>query len=94
MQRTSHDWKEADLIAAEIPQQPLMELPCFEPELWRRVQASTNLRSARGILRIHRGRNTGFSYMDTHAFISSLWTYWIYLMLAWVLAVCICNNAP
>ena len=60
MHRTSHDWKEADLIAAEIPQQPMMEIPCFEPELWRRVQATTNLRSARG--------SCGFTVAETRAF--------------------------
>ena len=58
--RTAHDWAEADLIAAEIPKQLMMEIPCFEPELWRRVQASTKLHSARG--------PCGFTVAETRAF--------------------------
>ena len=58
--RTAHDWHDADLIAADIPQQPTMEIPSFEPELWRRVQATTKLHSARG--------SCGFTVAETRAF--------------------------
>lgn len=66
--RTSQDWDEADRIAAEIPQQTVMEIPSFEPELWRRVQRSTNIRSARG--------SCGYTIAETRAFPT-----WILLLL-------------
>ena len=57
---TSEDWPDADRIAADIPQQPVMNIPPFEPELWRRVHKSTNIKSARG--------SCGFSVAETRAF--------------------------
>ena len=65
---TSEDWPEADRIAAEIPQQPLMNVPPFEPELWRRVHKSTNIKSARG--------SCGFTVAETRAFPT-----WVLLLL-------------
>ena len=65
---TSEDWPDADRIAADIPQQPVMTIPPFEPELWRRVHKNTNLKSARG--------SCGFTVAETRAFPT-----WILLLL-------------
>ena len=65
---TSEDWPEADRIAADIPQQSVMTIPPFEPELWRRVHKSSNIKSARG--------PCGFTVAETRAFPT-----WVLLLL-------------
>lgn len=66
--RTSDDWPEADRIAIDIPQQQLMSIPSFEPELWKRVHKSTNIKSARG--------SCGFTVAETRGFPT-----WVLLLL-------------
>ncbi len=65
---TSEDWPQADRIAADIPQQSVMTIPPFEPELWRRVHQSSNIKSARG--------PCGFTVAETRAFPT-----WVLLLL-------------
>ena len=50
LQRDQPDdrWEQAEEILTMIPQGPQIEVPEFEVELWRRVQAKTPCRSARG----------------------------------------------
>ena len=41
-------WESAEEILPKIPSGPLIEMPDFDIELWRRVQAKTPVKSARG----------------------------------------------
>ena len=42
------EWDEAESIVSLIPQQEVIQIPDYSVELWRRTQAHTSLKSARG----------------------------------------------